>query len=55
MTYEVMLKIMSALKIICLLWRFIVSGEELKSSIVPNRTGVFRFDVKYNLSEETVR
>jgi len=31
-----------------------VSGSELSSSIIPNSAGVFRFDVKYNLSEEMV-
>jgi len=35
-------------------WRFVVSGEQLKRSIVPNSAVVFRYDTEYLLSEELV-
>jgi len=35
--------------------RFILSGEELMSTIVPDSSGVFRFDVEYHLSVQLVR
>jgi len=38
-----------------LCWRFIVSGEELKSSISPTSVGIFRFDTEYALSKQMVR
>jgi len=31
-----------------------VSGDELKSSIMPNSTGVFHFDAEYHLNRELV-
>jgi len=38
----------------CVSVRLILSGEELASVIVPDSTGVFRFDVEYRLSEDMV-
>jgi len=35
--------------------RFILSGEELKSSIISNSARVFHYDTEYNLDKEMVR
>jgi len=34
--------------------RFIASGEDLKSQIIPNSAGIYRFDIVYNLTQDMV-
>jgi len=34
--------------------RFIASGEDLNSKIIPNSADIYRFDIVYNLTQDMV-